>query len=112
MKTTLTFAALSLASLLSFGAHAASPVTNQQAQEMNLQPLNQTITVSGIDGDQTNVRQVLSQRQMPRVRVTIASLKIIATIRSTLPLNFISNTSTAIVPHLKLIDNPLCVLTP
>lgn len=62
MKTTLTFAALSLASLLSFGAHAASPVTNQQAQEMNLQPLNQTITVGGIDGDQTNVRQVLSQK--------------------------------------------------
>lgn len=62
MKTQLTIAALGLASLLSFGANAASLVTNQQAQDMNLQPLNQTISVSGINGDQTNIRQVLSQK--------------------------------------------------
>lgn len=60
MKTTLSVAVLSLASVLSFGAGAATLVTNTQAE--NLQPLNQTISVSGVDGDQTNIRQVLSQK--------------------------------------------------
>ena len=60
MKTKLTLAVLSLASVLSFGASAASLVSNQQAQA--LQPMNQTITVSGRDGDQTNIREVLSEK--------------------------------------------------
>jgi len=60
MKTKLTIAVLSLASVLSFGASAASLVSNQQAQ--TLQPMNQTITVSGRDGDQTNIREVLSEK--------------------------------------------------
>lgn len=60
MKTKLAIAVLSLASVLSFGASAASLVSNEQAEQ--LQPLNQTISVSGVDGDQTNVRQELSQK--------------------------------------------------
>lgn len=60
MKTKLTLAVLSLASVLSFGASAASLVSNQQAQ--TLQPMNQTITVSGRNGDQTNIREVLSEK--------------------------------------------------
>ncbi|ORM66021.1 YdgH/BhsA/McbA-like domain containing protein [Pantoea rwandensis] len=60
MKTKLAIAVLGLASVLSFGASAASLVSNEQAEQ--LQPLNQTISVSGIDGDQTNVRQELSQK--------------------------------------------------
>jgi hypothetical protein len=60
MKTKLTFAVLSLASVLSFGASAASLVSNQQAQ--TLQSMNQTITVSGRNGDQTNIREVLSEK--------------------------------------------------
>ncbi|MBE5253262.1 YdgH/BhsA/McbA-like domain containing protein [Mixta mediterraneensis] len=62
MKTKLIFAVLSLASVVSFGASAASLVTNTQAQKMNLQPMNQTISVSGREGDQTNIREVLSQK--------------------------------------------------
>ncbi|MBB3306214.1 MULTISPECIES: YdgH/BhsA/McbA-like domain containing protein [unclassified Enterobacter] len=60
MKTKLAIAVLGLASVLSFGASAASLVSNQQAEQ--LQSLNQTISVSGVDGDQTNVRQELSQK--------------------------------------------------
>ncbi len=60
MKTQLTIAVLGLASVLSFGASAANLVSNEQAEQ--LQPLNQTISVSGVDGDQTNVRQELSQK--------------------------------------------------
>ncbi|WP_343553050.1 YdgH/BhsA/McbA-like domain containing protein [Pantoea sp.] len=60
MKTKLSIAVLTLASVLSFGASAASLVSNEQAEQ--LQPLNQTISVSGVDGDQTNVRQELSQK--------------------------------------------------
>ncbi|KJV48388.1 membrane protein [Pantoea sp. BL1] len=60
MKTKLAIAILGLASVLSFGASAASLVSNEQAEQ--LQPLNQTISVSGVDGDQTNVRQELSQK--------------------------------------------------
>lgn len=51
---------LIIASLFSFGASAASLVSNQQAG--NLQSLNQTITLSGHAGDQTNIRQSLSER--------------------------------------------------
>ncbi len=60
MKTKLAIAIVSLASALSFGASAASLVSNEQAAQ--LQPLNQTVSVSGVDGDQTNVRQELSQK--------------------------------------------------
>ena len=60
MKTTLAIAIVGLASVLSFGASAASLVSNEQAAQ--LQPLNQTVSVSGVDGDQTNVRQELSQK--------------------------------------------------
>lgn len=60
MKTKLSIAVLGLASVLSFGASAASLVSNEQAEQ--LQSLNQTISVSGVDGDQTNVRQELSQK--------------------------------------------------
>ncbi|MFH8135248.1 YdgH/BhsA/McbA-like domain containing protein [Pantoea osteomyelitidis] len=62
MKTKFAIAALSLASVLSCGANAASLVSNEQAQNSNLQSMNQTISVSGNDGDQTNVRQVLSEK--------------------------------------------------
>lgn len=62
MKTKLAIAIVGLASVLSFGASAANLVSNEQADQMNLQPLNQTISVSGIDGDQANVRQELSQK--------------------------------------------------
>ncbi|MCE0490119.1 DUF1471 domain-containing protein [Pantoea sp. Mb-10] len=62
MKKTFAIAAVGLASLLSFGASAATQVSNQQAAQMNLQPLNQTISLSGIDGDQQNVRAELSQK--------------------------------------------------
>lgn len=60
MKTKLAIAVLGLASVISFGASAANLVSNEQAEQ--LQPLNQTISVSGVDGDQTNVRQELSQK--------------------------------------------------
>ncbi|MDI9280312.1 DUF1471 domain-containing protein [Pantoea sp. EABMAA-21] len=60
MKTKLAIAIVGLASVLSFGASAASLVSHEQAEQ--LQPLNQTISVSGVDGDQTNVRQELSQK--------------------------------------------------
>ncbi len=60
MKTKLAIAIVGLASVLSFGASAASLVSNEQAEQ--LQPLSQTISVSGVDGDQTNVRQELSQK--------------------------------------------------
>ncbi|WP_313656337.1 YdgH/BhsA/McbA-like domain containing protein [Pantoea sp.] len=59
MKMKLAIAALGL-SLISMGAGAASLVTSQQAQ--GLQPMNQTISISGRNGDQTHVRQVLSEK--------------------------------------------------
>jgi len=60
MKTKSLIAIAALTSALSFGASAASLVSNQQAE--TLQPLNQTISISGHDGDQTNIRQALSQK--------------------------------------------------
>lgn len=59
MKTTMTIAALSLASLLSFGANAASLVTNEQAQ--SLQSVG-TISVSGLDSSPMTIRSALSQK--------------------------------------------------
>ena len=55
MKTKSLIALATLTAALSFGASAASLVSNQQAE--TLQPLNQTISISGHDGDQTNIRQ-------------------------------------------------------
>ncbi|MGD9426103.1 YdgH/BhsA/McbA-like domain containing protein [Pantoea sp. NSTU24] len=59
MKMKLAIATLGL-SLISMGAGAASLVTNQEAQ--GLQSMNQTISISGRNGDQTHVRQVLSEK--------------------------------------------------
>lgn len=61
MKTTFTFAALGLASMLSFGAAAADLVTQQDVSSQNLQPIG-TISVSGIDASPTTIRQHLSQK--------------------------------------------------
>ena len=61
MKTKLAIAVLSLASVLSFGANAANLVTDQQASSQNLQSMG-TISVSGIDGAPTDIRQELSQK--------------------------------------------------
>ncbi|CAI1018270.1 Protein of uncharacterised function (DUF1471) [Serratia proteamaculans] len=57
MKTTL--AALSLLSVVSFGASAATLITNDQAN--NLQSVG-TITASGITGAPSDIRQVLSDK--------------------------------------------------
>jgi hypothetical protein len=57
MKTTL--AALSLLSVVSFGASAATLITNDQAN--NLQSAG-TITVSGITGAPSDIRQALSDK--------------------------------------------------
>ncbi|MTD27911.1 peroxide/acid stress response protein YhcN [Erwinia sorbitola] len=61
MKTTFTIAALTLASALSFGASAANLVTNQQVASQNLQSVG-TVSVSGIDGTPTDIRQALSDK--------------------------------------------------
>ncbi|CAI0991309.1 peroxide/acid stress response protein YhcN [Serratia quinivorans] len=57
MKTTL--AALSLLSVVSFGASAAALITNDQAS--NLQSVG-TITASGITGAPSDIRQALSDK--------------------------------------------------
>ncbi|MBP1130303.1 hypothetical protein JOE25_001862 [Serratia sp. PL17] len=57
MKTTL--AALSLLSVVSFGASAATLITNDQAD--TLQSAG-TITVSGITGAPSDIRQALSDK--------------------------------------------------
>lgn len=57
MKTTL--AALSLLSVVSFGASAATLITNDQAN--NLQSVG-TITASGITGAPSDIRQTLSDK--------------------------------------------------
>ncbi|MEM6052694.1 peroxide/acid stress response protein YhcN [Erwinia sp. P7711] len=61
MKTKFAIAVLSLASVLSFGASAANLVTDQQAAEQNLQSMG-TVSVSGIDGAPTVIREALSQK--------------------------------------------------
>ncbi|QHM73635.1 peroxide/acid stress response protein YhcN [Mixta intestinalis] len=61
MKTTFTLAALGLASVLSFGASAADLVTQQDVNSQNLQSIG-TITVSGIDGSPSSIRQHLSKQ--------------------------------------------------
>lgn len=57
MKTTL--AALSLLSVVSFGASAATLITNDQAN--TLQSAG-TITVSGVTGAPSDIRQALSDK--------------------------------------------------
>ncbi|MDW5502314.1 peroxide/acid stress response protein YhcN [Pseudomonas lundensis] len=57
MKTTL--AALSLLSVVSFGASAATLITNDQAN--NLQSVG-TITASGVTGAPSDIRQALSDK--------------------------------------------------
>ncbi|MBU9822266.1 peroxide/acid stress response protein YhcN [Rahnella sp. BCC 1045] len=59
MKIMTTIAALSLLSAVSFGAPAAQLVSNQQAE--NLQPMG-TISVSGVNGVPTDIRQELSDK--------------------------------------------------
>ena len=59
MKITTAIAALGLLSAVSFGASAAQLVSNQQAE--NLQAIG-TVTVSGIDGVPSDIRQQLSQK--------------------------------------------------
>lgn len=62
MKTTkFAIAALSLVSVLSFGASAASLVTQEQVNSTNLQSMG-TVSVSGIDGAPSDIRQALSQK--------------------------------------------------
>lgn len=61
MKTPFTIAALGLASVLSFGASAANLVTSEQVASQNLQPVG-TVSVSGIDGAPTDIRQQLSEK--------------------------------------------------
>ncbi|MDR7343595.1 hypothetical protein J2X14_002007 [Pantoea alhagi] len=61
MKTTFTFAALGLASVLSFGAAAADLVTQQDVASQNLQPIG-TISVSGIDASPSAIRQHLAEK--------------------------------------------------
>jgi len=61
MKSIFTIAALGLASVLSFGANAAHLVTNEQAIQQDLQSIG-TISVSGIDGVPSDIRQQLSAK--------------------------------------------------
>lgn len=59
MKIKTTFAALSLLSLISFGAAAADLISSEQAS--NLQSAG-TITASGIGGAPMDIREALSQK--------------------------------------------------
>ncbi|WP_067710250.1 MULTISPECIES: peroxide/acid stress response protein YhcN [unclassified Erwinia] len=61
MKTKLMISMISLAAVLSFGASAANLVTQEQADSQNLQSMG-TVTISGIDGVPTDMRQQLSQK--------------------------------------------------
>jgi len=59
MKIKTTIAALGLFSVVSFGASAAQLVNSQQAE--NLQSAG-TITLSGVAGTPSDIRQLLSQK--------------------------------------------------
>ncbi|CCG85663.1 peroxide/acid stress response protein YhcN [Erwinia piriflorinigrans] len=61
MKTTLTIATLTLASVLSFAANAANLVTNEQVNSQNLQPVG-SVSVSGLHGAPSDIRHQLSQK--------------------------------------------------
>ncbi|ALB65304.1 peroxide/acid stress response protein YhcN [Cronobacter dublinensis] len=60
MKTTLTIAALGLASVLSFGASAAVQQVNAQ-QAQNLQPMG-SVSVTQLTGSPMDVRQQLAAK--------------------------------------------------
>ncbi|EGT4304528.1 DUF1471 domain-containing protein [Cronobacter sakazakii] len=60
MKTTFTIAALSLASVLSFGASAAVQQVNAQ-QAQNLQPMG-SVSVTQLSGSPMDVRQQLAAK--------------------------------------------------
>ncbi|WP_105640817.1 peroxide/acid stress response protein YhcN [Cronobacter dublinensis] len=60
MKTTLTIAALGLASVLSFGASAAVQQVNAQ-QAQNLQPMG-SVSVTQLAGSPMDVRQQLAAK--------------------------------------------------
>ncbi|EPH6764188.1 peroxide/acid stress response protein YhcN [Cronobacter dublinensis] len=60
MKTTLTIAALGLASVLSFGASAAVQQVNAQ-QAQNLQPIG-SVSVTQLTGSPMDVRQQLAAK--------------------------------------------------
>lgn len=60
MKTTLTIAALGLASVLSFGASAAVQQVNAQ-QAQNLQPMG-SVSVMQLTGSPMDVRQQLAAK--------------------------------------------------
>lgn len=59
MNIKTTISALSILSVLSFGAVAAQPITQEQAK--NLQSVG-VINVSGIDGTPSDIRQALSNK--------------------------------------------------
>ncbi len=61
MKNTFSIIALGLASVLSFSAGAAQQVSNEQVIQQNMQPTG-TISVSGINGVPTEIRQQLSEK--------------------------------------------------
>lgn len=60
MKTTLTIAALGLASVISFGASAAVQQVNAQ-QAQNLQPMG-SVSVTQLTGSPMDVRQQLAAK--------------------------------------------------
>ncbi|EOI3465738.1 peroxide/acid stress response protein YhcN [Cronobacter dublinensis] len=60
MKTTLTIAALGLASVLSFGASAAVQQVNAQ-QAQNLQPMG-SVSVTQLTGSPMDVRQQMAAK--------------------------------------------------
>ncbi|WP_145580088.1 peroxide/acid stress response protein YhcN [Yersinia vastinensis] len=59
MKVKTTIATMSILSALSFGVFAADSINDNQAA--NLQPMD-TITVSGINGAPSDIRQALSDK--------------------------------------------------
>ena len=59
MNIKTTISALSILSVLSFGAFAAQPINQEQAE--NLQSVG-VISVSGIDGTPSDIRQALSNK--------------------------------------------------
>lgn len=91
MKTTFTIAALSLASVLSFGASAANLVTNEQVASQNLQSVG-TVSVSGIDGTPMISVMRCQRKRTSRAQPLTVSSKHVTTVTITPPLNCINNT--------------------
>ncbi len=59
MKVKTTIATMSILSALSFGVFAADSISGNQTE--NLQPMG-TITVSGLNGAPSDIRQALSEK--------------------------------------------------